>query len=66
MTDYEAVMEAWDDMDNAAQRVQVALPSQMTAAVERLDIARIRMRNALHAFYRAQQMSARITQGGSK
>jgi hypothetical protein len=42
------LMIAWDNMDSAAQRVLVAMPSQMTAAAEGLDIARRAMRDALN------------------
>lgn len=41
------LLEAWDEMDNAAQRVLTALPGQMTEAAARLDAARLAMRTVI-------------------
>ncbi len=45
-----ALHEAWNEMDNAAQRIATALPFQMTEAAERLDKARLAMRKAIFDF----------------
>ncbi|SFM24511.1 hypothetical protein SAMN03159423_0206 [Bradyrhizobium sp. NFR13] len=45
--DLVALMTAWDETDAAAQRVLVALPSQMTFAAVALDSARLNMRGVL-------------------
>jgi hypothetical protein len=44
---YAEICKAWDDLDQAAQRIVTALPFQMTEASERLDEARKRMRQAI-------------------
>ena len=56
MTDEQKIklMEAWDEMDNAAQRILTAQPFQMTEASSRLDAARQSMRTAVHAAFLRQ------------
>lgn len=48
------LLTVFDDLDNAAQRMLVALPDQMTEAAHNLDEARLRMRIAiqLYSLYR--------------
>jgi hypothetical protein len=50
MAELVALLTAWDEMDNAAQRMETALPSQMSAAVARLEGARLQMRAAIQRF----------------
>lgn len=47
-TDRVALFDAWDEMDRAAQRIQTAQAADITAAAERLEAARLKMRDALH------------------
>jgi hypothetical protein len=47
--DLAMLLEAFDRLDRAAQGVLVALPSQMTAAAERLDHERLAMRAVLQS-----------------
>lgn len=42
------LMTAWDTMDGAAQRVSVAQPATIGAAVADLDRARLAMRDIVH------------------
>ncbi len=49
-SDVIELLEAFDDLDSAAQRVLTALPSQMTHAAERLELERVRMRVALQKY----------------
>lgn len=44
------LLSVFDDLDNAAQRMLVALPDQMTEAAHNLDMARQRMREAFHVY----------------
>lgn len=48
MIEFDQLLAAWDGMDNATQRMLVALPEQMTAAAARLDAARLAMRKAVN------------------
>lgn len=43
----DELMVAWDEMDNATQRMLTALPSQMTEAAARLEAMQRAMRTAL-------------------
>lgn len=52
--DFVALMNAFDVLDGAAQRVIVAQPFQMTEAAERLDGARLKMREVLQAAIRSR------------
>lgn len=45
-----ALLTAWDDMDNAAQRILTAQPFHMTSASEGLDKCRLEMRKAIQDF----------------
>lgn len=49
--DYTKLLQAWDEMDRAANRMITALPFQMTDAAERLDAARKEMREAIYATF---------------
>jgi hypothetical protein len=49
-----ALMDAFDALDGAAQRVIVAQPSQMTDAAEKLDTARLAMREVLQSAIRSR------------
>lgn len=53
----DEVMAAWDAMDAAAQRIQTAQASQMTAASERLEAARLRMRSAIQVALYANEIA---------
>lgn len=46
--DFVALMDAFDALDSAAQRVLVAQPSTMTEAAANLDRARLAMRAVIH------------------
>ncbi len=46
---YVAICKAWDELDRAAQGVITALPFQMTEASERLDKARLKMREIINS-----------------
>lgn len=51
------LLNAWDEMDNAAQKMATSLPSQMTAAVDNLEVKRLGMRKALQDYaYRIRDM----------
>jgi hypothetical protein len=54
----ERLMTSWDKTDGAAQGIATSLPHQMTAAAERLETARLAMRDALQAFVIAYARSA--------
>lgn len=56
--DLVALMTAWDECDNAAQRVLTSLPSQMTFAAAALDSARQNMRSKLQNVVRANHPTA--------
>jgi hypothetical protein len=47
--DRTLLMEAWDRLDNAAQRMLVALPDAMTSAASRLDHERLNMRSVVQS-----------------
>ncbi len=49
---FKSLLEAWDEMDRAANRMITALPFQMTEAAERLEAARKAMREAIYASVR--------------
>lgn len=38
------LMNAWDELDGAAQRMLVAQPSQMSEAAQQMNKSRLRMR----------------------
>lgn len=40
----DALLHAWDEMDNAAARVSTSLPAQMTEAAARLERVRLETR----------------------
>jgi hypothetical protein len=40
-------MACWDELNNAAQRILVAQPAQMTSAAEQLDAARTKFRDMI-------------------
>lgn len=44
------VLKAWDNMENASQRVETSLPFQMSAAIAELELARKIMRNVLQRY----------------
>lgn len=44
------LISVFDDLDNAAQRMLVALPDQMSEAAHNLDVARLRMRAAIQIY----------------
>lgn len=48
--DNAALLDAWDKLDRAAQRMIVALPSSMTKASEQLDEARLEFRDKINNF----------------
>lgn len=56
MADLEelALLEQWDLVERAIDRVVTALPSQMSVAVENLEGERFAMRRVLHARARTQ------------
>lgn len=41
--DLIAVFDAFDELDSACRQVETALPQQMTAAIQKLETARINM-----------------------
>lgn len=43
-----ALFDAWEEMDRASQRIQTAQAANITAAAERLEAARLKMRELLH------------------
>jgi hypothetical protein len=43
----EALLVAWDEMDNAAQRVSISLPDKLTESVARLEKARLATREVV-------------------
>jgi hypothetical protein len=43
----DEVMACWDELNNAAQRILVAQPAQMTSAAEQLDAARTKFRDMI-------------------
>lgn len=49
---FAPVIMAWNDMDNAAQRVLTAQPFQMTEAADRLNKARLALREAIQKYDR--------------
>ncbi len=46
------LMTAWDNMDNAAQRMLTSLPHQISESAARLDAARLEMRGAVQKMMR--------------
>lgn len=53
MSETDEIMDAWDDLDIACNRIITALPFQMTEAAAALEVARRRMRAAVQASYRS-------------
>lgn len=47
LTERDALLDAWDEMFNASQRVETALPQQMSNAIVLLEVARNNMRIAM-------------------
>jgi hypothetical protein len=43
----EALLVAWDEMDNAAQRVSISLPDKLSESVARLEKARLATRDVV-------------------
>lgn len=43
----EALLVAWDEMDNAAQRISISLPDKLSEAVARLEKARLATREVV-------------------
>jgi hypothetical protein len=43
----EELMTAWDEMDNAAQRVAISLPDKLSESVARMETARLRTRDVM-------------------
>jgi hypothetical protein len=43
----EALLVAWDEMDNAAQRISTSLPDKMSENVARLEKARLATREVV-------------------
>lgn len=43
----EALLVAWDEMDNAAQRVSISLPDKLSESVARLERARLATREVV-------------------
>lgn len=52
--DLAEVLIAWDNMDNAAQRIATAQPFQMTEAASRLEDCRLAMRKTMQDFAYSQ------------
>ena len=46
------LMNSWDAMNNAAQRILVSQPGSMTEAASRLDTARMEMQTVINKFCR--------------
>lgn len=46
----ETVLDTWDTVDKAIKRLQTALPAQMTAAADALEVARGDMERVLREF----------------
>jgi hypothetical protein len=57
----DRLLAVWDTMDNAAQAIATSLPDQMTASAERLESARLKMREVLQAAVLAVHKSAKET-----
>lgn len=51
----EELLNAWDEMSAAIDRVVTALPAQMTAASETLEDVRRKFRELLHRSYMGQK-----------
>lgn len=48
MKNAEELLKAWDEMENAAQRVTTSLPGQLSESVARLEKARLAARDVVH------------------
>jgi uncharacterized protein YdcH (DUF465 family) len=44
------LIEAWDEMDRASASVLTAQPSSMTERADRLEKARLKMRDVIHTY----------------
>lgn len=55
----EELLEAWDEMDNAAQRISTSLPDKLSESVARLEKSRLATREVVQrvtmALIRASQ-----------
>ena len=62
-----SVLDAWNDLDGAINRILTALPGQMTSASERLDAERLTFRKLLQdtAMAAARAKSAAKAEGRS-
>ena len=61
MDTLDALLRAWDEMDNAAADMCISLPAAMTTAAERLEAARRRMREAVRVHAMATWPAAPAT-----
>lgn len=59
-----AVLDAWDNLHNAIQRITVAQPSQMTEAANRLDLERQAFTAVLQAAFAPKRAAAPPIQEG--
>lgn len=50
MRELDELLEAWDRLDNAGQRVETSLPFQMSDAIRELETARMNMRASIQRF----------------
>lgn len=57
MVKRDAVLDAWDEMFNAAQRVETALPFQMSEAIASLEAARKNMSTVLQSWATTSEAS---------
>lgn len=57
--DFSKLLQAWDELDQAANRIVTALPFQMTEAAERLEVARKGMREAIYQTFAGPQSASK-------
>lgn len=61
MRELDDLLEAWDRMHSASQRVETSLPFQMSGAIAELEKARLHMRTSIQrlALLRSKEQEKR-------
>lgn len=58
--DVFALLDKWDHLDSAINRVVTALPGQMTEAAVRLETERLQFRERIYKFTKAHAIGSSI------